>query len=152
MDLKNTFFMGISINLVVFWYRFNFKDPFSFRELDFSISYTPNEWKNGLIEGDGDREKSSGEGRPGEMVIFIHLVLVRVQLRDSIWDINSSPEPRPRKQRRHGQRPLPPEPPDLRQLRVDVLQPIIRMPDTDADDVRCRWISHDHRERQQHPS
>jgi len=38
-------------------YRFNFKDPFGFREIDFSISYTPKEWKNGLIEGDGDLEK-----------------------------------------------------------------------------------------------
>ena len=38
-------------------YRFNFKDPFSFRELDFSISYTPNEWKNGLIEGDRELDK-----------------------------------------------------------------------------------------------
>ena len=38
-------------------YRFNFADPFSFRELDFSLSYTPNDWKNGLIEGNQELDK-----------------------------------------------------------------------------------------------
>ena len=31
-------------------YKFNFKDPFSFIVIDFSISYTPISWKNGLGE------------------------------------------------------------------------------------------------------
>ena len=40
---KNNFGIG---------YKFNFKDPFSFRQIDFSISYTPNSWKNNLGEND----------------------------------------------------------------------------------------------------
>ncbi len=35
-------------------YKFNFKDPFAFRELDFSISYTPKDWTNGLIENESE--------------------------------------------------------------------------------------------------
>ena len=33
-------------------YRFNFSDPLSFRELDFSVSYTPSQWLNKLSDGD----------------------------------------------------------------------------------------------------
>ena len=34
---KNNFGIG---------YKFNFKDPLSLKTVDFSISYTPNQWKN----------------------------------------------------------------------------------------------------------
>ena len=39
-------------NNVGIGYKFNFKDPFSFREIDFSISYTPDSWTNGLASSD----------------------------------------------------------------------------------------------------
>ena len=56
-EMKLTYAYPIVVgykNNVGVGYKFNFKDPFSFREIDFSISYTPNSWKNGLGENNPD--------------------------------------------------------------------------------------------------
>lgn len=38
-------------------YNFKFQDPLGLRALDFSISYTPNQWKNGFDSAEGDIDK-----------------------------------------------------------------------------------------------
>ena len=45
---KNNFGIG---------YKFNFKDPLSLKTVDFSISYTPNQWKNDVSSWNSEIEK-----------------------------------------------------------------------------------------------
>jgi hypothetical protein len=49
--------IGYKNNLGV-GYKFNFEDPFSFKSLDFSISFTPNQWKNGINDTGEEIDKS----------------------------------------------------------------------------------------------
>ena len=49
--------IGYKNNLGV-GYKFNFEDPFSLKSLDFSISFTPNQWKNGINDTGEEIDKS----------------------------------------------------------------------------------------------
>ena len=45
---KNNFGVG---------YKFNFSDPFNFKSIDFSVSFTPNQWTNGSNDGEDKLSK-----------------------------------------------------------------------------------------------
>jgi len=39
-------------------YKFNFSDPFNFKSIDFSVSFTPNQWTNGSNDGEDKLSKN----------------------------------------------------------------------------------------------
>jgi hypothetical protein len=48
-------------NHVGLGYKMNFSDPFKFRELEFSVAYTPKTWKNGLSSAQDDSFDELGD-------------------------------------------------------------------------------------------
>ena len=63
-------------NNVGIGYKFNFKDPFSFREIDFSISYTPDSWTNGLASNDPSSGGLDKDERIHSSFNFYHTLIL----------------------------------------------------------------------------